>query len=141
MIIRNRTALLIRPTQPYLAGANRVEDETNLEVEARFFKALIGLVEEPQADQGRYHPIREMLVSLFEQAWRDGKLDAIHPTDPVSDGGGGWLTNAGAAEESDRNQCEERALLSRETDEISDTFVWRGPGLRFMGPTCSCGRQ
>ena len=36
---------------------------------------------------------------------------------------------------------QERALFYGEKDEVSDAFVWRGPGLGFMGPTCSRGRN
>ncbi len=39
------------------------------------------------------------------------------------------------------NHPQERALFYWEKDEVSDAFVWRGPGLGFMGPTCSCGRH
>ncbi len=34
---------------------------------------------------------------------------------------------------------QERALFYWEKDEVSDAFVWRGPGLGW--PTCSCGRH
>ena len=39
------------------------------------------------------------------------------------------------------NYAQARAPFYWEKDEVSDAFVWRGPGLGFMGPTCSCGRQ
>lgn len=39
------------------------------------------------------------------------------------------------------NHPQERALFYWEKDEVSDAFLWRGPGLGFMGPRCSCGRQ
>ena len=39
------------------------------------------------------------------------------------------------------NHPQERTPFYWEKDEVSDAFIWRGPGLGFMGPTCSCGRQ
>ena len=39
------------------------------------------------------------------------------------------------------NHPQDRTAFFWEKDEVSDAFVWRGPGLGFMGPTCSCGRH
>ncbi len=77
----------------------------------------------------------------FEQALRDGMLDDLYQTEPVAMVmAGGRLFDAATMNQMGKHP-QERALFYWEKDEVSDAFVWRGPGLGFMGPTCSCGQH
>ncbi len=67
--------------------------------------------------------------------------DDLYPTELVAMVmAGGRLFDAATMNQIGKDP-QERALFYGEKDEVSDAFVWRGPGLGYMGPTCSCGRQ